>query len=314
MSIYDNSFSDEPKKTPEKSSSAAVPEKPAAPPPKKPSKETTSKDSEESDRVRRKGCGCGSCLLVCLAFGVVFAVVSGITAVIVVKRAPDWFHDAIIAAVNDSNLDDKTKQEIAVQMDRLLKEYKAGNVSNEQLFRSMEELGKSPVLVLVIAYTAMEVYIEPSGLSDDEKANAKLAFQRVARGAFDESIDPDDLDDALNFISKEDFNGNRQFKGDVSDEDLRALVKECTRVADEAGVPKEPYQVDVAAEVKRIVDRALGIMPEEEPETDLVHSSDMDLPAEETAANSDEPDATLDEAAASSSDTAATTAAATFED
>jgi len=313
MSIYDNSFGNEPKKTPGKSPGSPVLEKPASPAPES----VADENADGADRKRRRsGCGCRSCLLGCFTICVIFVVFCGVSAYLVVKRAPDWAHDAIIAAVNDSDLDAKAKAEVTAQMDRLLREYKAGKVENEQLLRALEELGQSPVLVLVIAYTAMEFYIEPSGLSEDEKADAKIAFQRVVRGVFDDMIDPDELEEAFDYISRKDFNGNRQPKNKVSDEDLRALVKECHRVANEADVPNEVYQVDVVAEVKRIVDRALGIMPEEMEETDRVEIS-----SEENADTSDDMEgssetvltgaATLD---AASSDAAEATTVGIVED
>jgi hypothetical protein len=302
MSIYDNAFDEEPKKTPEKApqqaTAAKAPKKPASSPPKPVAKESSDSDSDgkDADPPRRGRCGCRTCLIGCLGICVVFVLICAVGAYLVLKRAPDWAHDAIIAAVKDSDLDAQAKKEVVAQMDRLLREYKSGNVPNEQLADSLEELGKSPVLVLVIAYTAMEVYIEPSGLSGDEKSDAKLAFQRVARGTFDETIDPEDLEDVLDYISRKDFNGNRQLKNYVSDEDLRELVKECTRIANEADVPTEAYQIDVVAEVTRIVDRALGIMPAEVAEIERVG-----FPTEEDADSSDDandgPDAVLTEVA-----------------
>ena len=264
MSIYDDQFNQDADKPPVPPASASpAPDQLASPPPK-PDGDQHVPEAEEAEPEprRRRGCGCGSCLLVFLGLGLLSVLCCGIAGYLGVQRAPDWAHDAIVAAVNDSDLDPEAKQEITAQMDRLLKEYKAGNVSGEQIGEALEEFAESPIMLLIMAYAAMESYVEPSGLSDDEKNEAKLAFQRVARGTFEKKVDPDDLERALDYISKKDFNGNRQIKNKISDEELRSLVKECTRVADEAEIPNEPYQVDVAAEVKRIVDRALGIAPE----------------------------------------------------
>jgi hypothetical protein len=293
MSIYDDSFSEDPKKTPQKPADQVRPEQLAAPPPTPVGGGMAADDPQEPDSPRRRGCGCRSCLLVFLAIGLISVTICGIGGYLGFKRAPGWAHDAIVAAVNDSDLDAKTKEEITGEMDRLLEEYIAGNVPSDQFIEALEELGNSPVLVLILAYAAMESYVEPSGLSDDEKADAKIAFQRVARGTFEDLIDPDDLEEALDFISKKDFNGNRQLKSRVSDEDLRALVRECNRVADDAEIPNERYQVDVAAEVKRIVDRAVGIIPDDVPEVDGVDSP----PSKEAATTNDQAES-LSEAAA----------------
>jgi len=264
MSIYDEQFNEDPQKprqTPVSDAETSIQ------PPTNSVVEAQVADGDDppSDTPRRRrGCGCGSCLLAMFLLGLSSIAICGVGGYLGFKSLPSWTHGAIVAAVNDSDLDQESKRSITADMDRLLKEYNAGKVSSEQLGQALDELGESPVLVLVMVYATMKSYVEPSGLSDEEKSDAKLAFQRVARGTFEKSIDPDDLEEAFNFISKKDFNGNRQIKSRVTDEELRSLVKECRRVADEAEVPDEPYQVDVAGEVKRIVDRAVGIEPDGE--------------------------------------------------
>lgn len=184
------------------------------------------------------------------------------------RKAPEWAHDAVVAAVEDSDLEPEAKASIREDMGRLLDEYRAGNITGERAQAALEEFAESPLPVLLIAYAAMDGYIDPSGLSDEEKSAARQVLQRVARGTFEGEIDPDDLEVAFDYISQKDFQGNRQLKNHVSDEDLRAFIAECKSVADQAGVPDEPYEVDVAGEVKRIVDRALGLPIEEQHELD----------------------------------------------
>jgi hypothetical protein len=56
------------------------------------------------------------------------------------------------------------------------------------------------------------------------------------------------------------------------------MLAECKRVADEAGIPDEEFVIDVGAEFKRSVDRALGVdtpdeqaaPPDDAPEEDAV--------------------------------------------
>lgn len=265
MSIYDQQFNEDPKKPAQQPAADQAPwDQLASPSPPVADAKLADGDDQAPESPRRRGCGCRSCLLAFLVLGLVCLAICGVGGYLGVKNAPDWAHRAVVAAVNDSDLSAEDKQKITAEMDRLLAEYKAGNVSQEQVRSALEELGKSPLPVLIMAYAAMENFVTPSGLSDTEKAEAKLAFQRIARGTFQKKIDPDDLETALNYVSKKDFNGNRQLKSRVSDEELRSLVKECTRVADEAEIPNEPFEVEFAAEVKRIVDRALGTTPADE--------------------------------------------------
>ena len=82
--------------------------------------------------------------------------------------------------------------------------------------------------------------------------------QRVARGVFEKQTNPEDLDTTLDFVSTKDANGARKFKSPVADDDLRQMLKECKRLAGEAEVPDEPYQVKAGAEFKAAVDRVLS--------------------------------------------------------
>ena len=185
----------------------------------------------------------------------------GLAGFIGYKNAPEWIRKATVAAVEDSELSPEDKREVIRQIDRVAEEYRSGRMTLEELLGVVEDISESPLIGLIMAYAAAESYVEPSGLNDDEKKDAKLAFQRFARGVFEDEIDTqekqEEIDKMLDYVSTKDFQGNRQFKNQVSDEDLRALVAECKRMADEADVPDEPFDLDVGAEVKRIVDEAL---------------------------------------------------------
>lgn len=263
MSIYDDDFSESPKP-------------PAEPVQDEPELVNSLPDPVVDDQVieqeaaadeppPRRGWGCGSCLMALVVTGLIFTALCAAGGYLVYRNAPGWAHDAIVAAVNESDLPDSQKQDVAGELDRLLSAYNEGTVSTEQMAEAFGELSKSRTMGLLMAYGTMKNFIEPSGLSEDEKAGAKLAFHRVARGVYEQAVEPKQLEDAFDFISQKDFNGNRKLKSHVADDELRALVAECNRVADEAQVPVEPYVVDVAADVERIVDAALGIPPAEQP-------------------------------------------------
>ena len=205
----------------------------------------------------RRRWGCGSCLLGCFTMLLLAALVAALGAWYAWKKAPDWSRDVLVASIEGSDLPPQQKQQIVVQIDRVVGEYKAGRVTWQEVTSIFNELAESPLFSLSMAYAASVKYVEPSGLSAEEKQQAQIAMQRVARGVYEKQLPKEQLDSALDHVSTRQPNGERQFAETVTDEQLRSLVAECRRLADEAGVPPGAYEVDVAREVQRAVDKVL---------------------------------------------------------
>jgi hypothetical protein len=163
----------------------------------------------------------------------------------------------IVSVVRDSDLEEEEKQAIIAQVNRVVDQYQSGKITTEDLGRIMEELAESPLMGAILIRSVEVKYIEPSGLSEEEKADARVTLQRVLRGMYEEKLKPDDIEAAMELVSYETANGQRQLKDRVSDEELRAFLQECKLQADEAEVPDEPYEVQISEELKRAIDRAL---------------------------------------------------------
>ena len=212
----------------------------------------------EQPEAPKSGCGCGSCLILACALVVLGVVACGIGGWYVVKKTPDWARERLVTMVDGSDLSPEDKRVVTEQIDRVVTEYKAGNVTFEELGKIVEEFAQSPVLTLMMSKFALEAYIKPSGLSDEEKAEAELTLQRVARGVFEKKIAPEDLEAAMDHISTKQPDGSRQMKEQPSDEDLRKMLAECKRRADEAEVPNEPFEVNIGEEFKKSIDKVLN--------------------------------------------------------
>lgn len=205
----------------------------------------------------RRRWGCGSCVLGCFAVLLLAALLAALAGWYAWSKLPDWSRDVLVATIEGSDLPEEQKRQIVVQVDRVVAEYKAGRATWQEVRSIFQELSESPLFSLAMAYAASVKYIEPSGLSAEEKQQAQIALQRVARGVYEQLLTNEQLDSALDYVSTRQPNGERHFAETVTDENLRALVAECQRLADEAGVPPGPYEVDVAREVQRAVDKVL---------------------------------------------------------
>ena len=231
---------------------------------------------------KKSGCTCVGCLLGCFGLVVVLTILGGVGAWWGVKKIPDWTRNVIDKAVQGSDLTPEDKQVVMTQVDRLVVGYKQGKVDLQKLAQFGEKLAKSPLMDLMIAYAAKVKYIEPSDLSDEEKAEAEKVLQRLARGVVEEKIPDDELDVALNHISSEVGNGGRQFRENVSDAELRAFIKECKKLADDAEIPEGEYHVDIGGELKKLVDEILGEVSEVE-KPDAQPQLPAELPADPSA-------------------------------
>jgi hypothetical protein len=185
-------------------------------------------------------------------------IATGIAGWWLYKQIPSFARNVIDQAVAQSDLSPEDKQVVMAQVDRLVEGYEQGKVDLPKLGKFMEGLAQSPLMDLMIAYAAKVKYIDSSGLSPEEKEAAERSLQRVARGVIDDKISEDDLNSALNHISNERPGGGREFREKVSDDELRAFLAECQRLADEAQIPNADFKVDIGAELKRLVDEVLG--------------------------------------------------------
>ena len=202
-----------------------------------------------------------ACLVGCLLMFIVSVLLCAGTAWYVFSHAKriasNLAREMIVSVVEESDLEVEEKQAIVAQVNRVVEQYQSGKITTEDLGRIMEELAESPLMGAILIKSVEAKYIDPSGLSEEEKADARVTLQRVLRGMYEEQLDPDDLQTAMDYVSYETSDGQRQLKNQVSDDELRAFLQECELRADEAGVPDESYEVQISEELKRAIDRAL---------------------------------------------------------
>lgn len=179
----------------------------------------------------------------------------------------DSARDALVEVIEESAIQKDEQQEMIVQIDRLAEGFKAGSVGYGAMAQILTELAEGPVMA-VLAVIALETnYVLPSGLSEEEKAGAHLTLERVARGLVEETITEEDLDHVLEVVSiREGEDGERVLKDELTDEELREFLIRARALADTAGVPEEPIEVDLGDALREAIDRAL--QADSDPEAD----------------------------------------------
>ncbi len=211
---------------------------------------------QKSGGCRNIAIGCGIAVLVVVIIG-------GVAGWYIGRNIKSWSAQGIAAVlesgIREMQLPADQEQRLLAKVDYLKNEFIAGNITFEQLGEIGLRLSEGTFFQAGMIHLAETQYIQPSGLSDEEKVEGSLAMQRILRGfCVDETISDQDIEEVMIPITYEEPDGTRQLKDNLTDDELRTFIDLAEEKADAAGVPDEPYKVDLAAEFERAIDEVLA--------------------------------------------------------
>jgi hypothetical protein len=187
--------------------------------------------------------------------------------------------EAIVAMINDSEIPVAEKSDVIFQVDRIVNAYKQRKINAADLEKALSELGEAPALRVLALYGLEDIYLTSSGLTDDEIAAGRHAYERALRGVYEDKITSEDLYAVLGMDAEDRLDADRrdaapnavsEDQGEtitlvsdsrakaLTDEEVRHSLARLKRLADEAGIPDEPFHLDISDEVKKIVDHLLA--------------------------------------------------------
>jgi len=209
-------------------------------------------DKPKSTRTRKfLGIGCLAIIIIVVLIGIYIA----------------WNYKNMVAnrlrtivaqVVEKSELPDDQKNQIKQYGEQLASDIQGGKITMTQLGAVAKELERGPVLPLAMLHAAQITLLRNSDLSDERKADADLALRRYSRGIVEKTIPRDQVDETLSQIQEQDKKGNKKLKTTLSTEQLETLIAQVKQQADDAGVPNEPYQANLADEVRTAIDKGLA--------------------------------------------------------
>jgi hypothetical protein len=212
--------------------------------------------------------GCGGVLLVSvlLCVGAVWYIQ---------QNAGKWVagivREGIVATINASEIPEGEKTEVIAQVDRVVNAYKKGDIDEKDLERLMKEFETSPAFLMISFWGIETTHLEPSGLPDEEKEQGRRTIQRAFRGLCEKKISQQQFHSVMPQPQfDEDMAAEMEGEGDdppmalapqpggqLTDEEVRKLLADLKKLADDAGIPDEPFTIDIGEEVKKAVDQAL---------------------------------------------------------
>lgn len=180
--------------------------------------------------------------------------------------------EAIVAAINESELPQQEKGEVIVQIDRVVEAYKERRINQNDLQRIFTDLQDSPAMIALSLSTLPGDYLTDTNLSEQELAQGRQTFQRIVRGVYERKISeealyavlPDELgDDAADDHTQPPVADRVRLASThpaqhAADDDLREALAKLKVMADNAGIPDAPFEIDISDEVQKLVDKALA--------------------------------------------------------
>lgn len=168
-----------------------------------------------------------------------------------------------VEKIGQMSVPDEQKQRMVTLIFEVRDRLDAGDITQEQVNLIGQRLNEpTPAAYAVNAalfyFVAEEVQRYDLPAAHDPEAMTRQ-LQRLVRGVAEGTIDGQTINDLAGLVSR----GGRP-RPDVSAAELATLQQRAKSLADGAGVPDEPYEVDAATPFEALVRDALGDEPESE--------------------------------------------------
>ncbi len=162
--------------------------------------------------------------------------------------------------INESDLPESEKPEVIAVFDEVTEAFRAKNITLEELASIFENPEDMPVLSMGMVMQFEGAYVNASGLSDEEKADASLTLNRVSQGLVSKQLSFDDATDILSPVTTTDADGDHQLlmPNQTTDEQIREVITNAKTAVDEAGIPEERVEVDLSEELRKHIEDTLG--------------------------------------------------------
>lgn len=201
---------------------------------------------------RVAGCGCVMAVLLAgmlLVGGGVFMAMNWRSILIMPLR------HAMVQSVEQMQLPAEQKQGVIQEMERVFSSFRAGEITPDRMRRIASEVQDHPVFAIGVVHLFKTTVVQNSGLSEEEKSQARKHLVQLSRGLYEERIAWRDLSSLIEPLA--DAEQKDPTAGD-RDAQIRQVMERVQQQVQVAGIPEEQFQVDMVAETRRLVDRLLA--------------------------------------------------------
>lgn len=208
-----------------------------------------------------KSSGCAKVAIGCGILSLIAIIVGAISIWYVASNLREWGTDITLEAMKEGmqelQLPVDQQEHINSRLAELGQQFKDKKITFLQLGNIAKKLAEGPFGAASMTRVIEKVYLEPSGLTDEEKAAAKTTIKRFSQGVIQKTISDEDTTTVLDTISTVNAEGQREFKTPVTDEQLKAFLAAAKKAADDGNVPAEVPEVNFADEFDKAVTEGL---------------------------------------------------------
>lgn len=207
----------------------------------------------------RGGNGCRNVAIGCGLLALVGVVAIGIGSFYVASNARPFAAKAVVTGIEsvvaETDLSEEQKNQIVVRVEELGEDFAAGNLTLEELGQIGQEIAESRTIIAGgVEFIVRKGIEDKAELDEEQSAQVKLLVQRLAGGIAEEKLEKDDFEPLMEIVLVKTGESSYEVRDDLSKEDVTKFLVELEKMVDEAEIPNEPYEVDIASEIDRIVD------------------------------------------------------------
>ncbi len=221
--------------------------------------ESSAPPPSQFDASTKNDGGKTGCVIVaggCLVLLLITAGVGIYVAINFDKLAADMMRAGIDQVVKQSDLPEEQKEQVMATVKEVVEDFKAGRIDVDQLERIFDEA--EPLIQTLAGVFAIQQYVKPSGLSDEEKAEAELTVRRFVNGTLQKKIPQEAFDQLQRYFISENGEPTSFETKKLTDDELREALSIAKEEADKANIPIDIPAPNIAEELKKAVDRGYG--------------------------------------------------------
>lgn len=207
----------------------------------------------------------GGCLVGCLIVGAISCVVCAGVGYYAYTQAPNLIfqtsRQVLTAVLEESGLPGEEQEAIMTQFDRVGDAYLAGDLPLQELGGMITDFAESPLMSMLLLYAVEATHLEESGLSEEEKTEARETFQRLFSGILNDQLEQAELEPLLRHVRQypdaTDPGQKQQVKKSFTDEEIREFIAEAKQLCDDKSLPLEETNVKISDKMREIIDKRL---------------------------------------------------------
>lgn len=234
----------------------------------------TERESKSSSCLKILGMGC-------LVMIVLIVLTVGIGGYYLKTQWRHWTARVITAVTDDMlsefRLSESDREGVKAEIARFVTHLESGQISIDQIRKLVEEVRQGPLPGLLFLHGVAIGHLVPPDVPKEEIEQAQLDAQRLQRAAVEGKVSSQALQEIFKAIPREakeplpaereppgsdPSESNREqtgdFKKEITARDWRPVMSLIKKMADEAGIPNEPYHLNLTQEIRKLLDQVLS--------------------------------------------------------